>query len=259
MRFRVGRKRKNIDIKRPLPRALAIAFGGLFVVAAVLGVRSGWLEAFSQQAKNATYVPAPGEVVSAMLNRKNVTISKNGKKQTGFEPDVLYRFTVGEKTYESRRFAAAEDRGDEAWAKELMLPYPPGRFITVYHDPAKPAEAFLVRRWSFYPYMGILMSMIHFTIGLAVVLGVGLKVPGRRVLGSLTLAWWAAGAPGVAHYFATADRPFPTGPIVACSLYLGFGAVLALIWFRLITRTANRGPATDEVWPRPIHGEKPGA
>lgn len=80
----------------------------------------------------------------------SASVAKSGGRRgltSGWAPSVSYRYVVGEQEYTSERLTAggrywSSNRGE---VNEWLAPYCAGSIVTVYYDPADPAESVLDR------------------------------------------------------------------------------------------------------------------
>ncbi|MEZ0264826.1 MAG: DUF3592 domain-containing protein, partial [Phycisphaerae bacterium] len=211
----------------------------------------------SAVATPATIAGQPGYSIASRLER--------GKRTSKYQLQVDYRYTVSGTTYASAAvfphvtpisFALPGDTKrppqlpgmpsnlpdtdgpdvltDKAEADRIVATFAPGKPATAWYDPANPARAFLVRRVEFTPYLLVLGPMIHFSIGLGLLVGgaaarnrprAGRPIPAkngwfelpvgramarrRRPWAVIALVWFAVGGPVAAHYaFLTAGGPW---------------------------------------------------
>ena len=137
------------------------------------------------------------QVQGTVVNSYVMTTSANlaagrGSGHTSYL-EVVYQYTVGGNTYESKRWAfdlrhpkygsRSPASGKLMWHEsELLAAYPDGSPITVYYDPKKPASSVVTRKVGLITYLFLL-------------LGVSLALLGGAPL--VTYAWsWATGHPG---------------------------------------------------------------
>ena len=119
-----------------------------------------------------------GTVVNSyvMLTASNPGAGR-GTRQTTYLV-VEYRYTVGGKTYESKRWGF-DDRhpkygsrspvsGKLMWHEsELLAAYPDGAPITVYYDPRKPESSVITRKVGLITYLFLLLGVSLVFVGAA--------------------------------------------------------------------------------------------
>ncbi len=93
--------------------------------------------------QNSRWVSVDGLVLAVRVSEEQ---DENGKH---YCPDVGYRYTVNERTYESRTFAliAPGYRHRES-AEAAAARYRVGQQVTVYHDPRDPSVAVLQKSFT---------------------------------------------------------------------------------------------------------------
>ena len=209
--------------------------------------------AWNQHRKIATYRPVEAVVLSKTVE------SHRGNKSTTYTPIVEYRYTVDGQSYTARRVLPVNLSSGYGWATSVIAPFSVGQTTRAYHDPNNPAEAFLLRQYSFFPYIFILFPMVFVALLMGAVIGGGasLRAPPepivqpdgwfelqptslvaqrQRAVRSLAAAWFAVGAVAAGHYFVAAAPKYGTEAVVATSIYVVLGGVplgLAVYYARL--------------------------
>lgn len=104
-----------------------------------------------------------GQVVRAEVKRTSNT-DDDGHISYTYHPEVEYTYEVAGQTYSSQRlmFGAIRAYNTTAKAQRTLARYPVGSQVTVYYDPAKPADSVLER------IAGASTSML--VIGIAMIL-----------------------------------------------------------------------------------------
>ncbi len=214
--------------------------------------------AWRQHRKITTYEPAAATVLSTRIER-HVSHNKHGTSVT-CKPIVNYRYEAGGKTRESGVVLPISQSSSHSWARSITDRYKPGQRTTAYYNPANPSSAFLLRQYTFFPYLFILFPMIFFAgaIGAAAAAGSSsdpvppapqpdgwfairprLRVADkRRRVWLVAVLWCGVGVAACGHYFSVAARPYETAAIVATAIYAALGCVpLGLaIYYALLRR-----------------------
>ncbi len=85
----------------------------------------------------------------------------------GYEPVIDYRYSVGGRSYRASTYQLYPGYVDSyAEAERIVAGFPPGSPVTVYYNPANPAEAYLARsmpRWIDYLFNAVFCFL---TLGL---------------------------------------------------------------------------------------------
>ncbi len=71
--------------------------------------------------------------------------ARDALRGPAYVPRVVYRYTVGGRTYEAKRVTPLDVSGTERWARKHIASYKPGEAITIWYDPQGPERAFLER------------------------------------------------------------------------------------------------------------------
>jgi len=125
---------------------IASAIFGIFIL--------GWgiVETFSQHHKAQTY-----QAVDAVITLSEAT-ERRGLKRTRYNAHVEFEYEVAGQKYTSENINS--DVSTRPKSEAFVEKYPAGTKTTAYYDPANPAEAMLVRRYSAGPYNAILFGLL---------------------------------------------------------------------------------------------------
>lgn len=123
----------------------------LVLLAAWLGIRAWTDLRRAWQARG--WLPVAGVVmqseVEEVLVRVRVSTSVNATRLVlRYRPRVVYRYTANGATHWSDRlhFGAVLLSSDTTAASHMIARLPPGAVVTIYYNPANPADAVLERR-----------------------------------------------------------------------------------------------------------------
>jgi len=179
-----------------------------------------------------------------------------------YRPLIRYRYRVGRDEHVCDAVLPMSRTVSSRWRAQSYLDrYPINMECDAYYNPANPAEAFLIREYSFLPYVIMLAPALAMLLGLAIsdvltairrevtpprarsdgwleVASASDRAARTRRWALLTFIWYALGAAACGHYFGVAARPYGTFALVATCLYGGLGLVplLVAIKLRLIGR-----------------------
>jgi hypothetical protein len=247
----------------------------MFTAAAALFIAVGANVVLDQQRIIADARPVPGTVVSAKVHESTLTDPKN-RRTTTYRPVVYYRFSLGNTIFTSGRVFPLSQDSSQSRAQQIVDRYKPGANVTVWYDPKNPTESFLIREWSFAPYLLILCAMTFLATGL------GFWAAGpwrrkqvwppkagsggwfeltpranlaavRRPWRAASLAWFAIGALVAWHYFVHADQPYELMALIAVPLYFLIGLIPLVRFFHhrklsRVMRDARVTVNTDTFW-----------
>jgi len=166
-----------------------------------------------------------------------------------FRPVVVYRYEVDGRTYTGKDVFPVYESGGERWAREVIRGFDVGEETEAWYDPAQPQEAYLIRRYSFFPYGMVLMGLAAVSLGLMSTVHVHRSDKGPRTPRALPdgwyqldppdtlvgaarkwipfgLLWQAVGACVWGHFFAVADRTSGAGPMMATGVWIAIGLVI---------------------------------
>jgi len=211
-----------------------------------------------QHRRITSFLPVRATVISA-----EVRSHTSSKGSTSYSPEVKYSYEVSGRTFTSEEVLPLDVSSSRSWAEGIVKRYRPGRTAEAYFNPADPADAFLVRHYSFFPYFFILFPLIF----LAVAAGVGFGMKSRTIpppvaqpdgwfevkpssslaaRGQLWLVvgtvWMGVCALVCGHYFVVATRPYEMFGIIASLAYGAVGCVplgMAIYFIVLSRRVAD--------------------
>ena len=77
-----------------------------------------------------------------------------------YEPVVVYRYRVGDRSYTASRVTPLEESRSGSWASRVAGRYEVGSTYTAFYDPANPADAYLLRSRSVIPWAFVAFSVV---------------------------------------------------------------------------------------------------
>ena len=196
----------------------------------------------TQHRKIISYLPVEATVVSS-----RVVVRHSGRSRS-YAPVVLYRYRAKGRDWQGDDVFPIRQSGSRSWAASVAGSYRAGRRTQAYYDPKNPSNSFLVRHYSFFPYLFVLLGIGFSSAGVAILLGRGSPakkpaqpiegvsgwyeveatstIAGRR-RGALvaTMLWGVLGVVGIGHYFFCAEPPYETTAYVFSSIYGVIGCV----------------------------------
>jgi hypothetical protein len=144
-------------------------------------------------------------------------------------PLVKYEYTVNQQPYTSEAVTPAELMLPDAWAESVFQQFPMGAKTEAKYDPSDPSQAFLIGKYSVYPYLPLLVGLVIAALGLGVVgeqllnrdapslvptrsgaLVLGAKqhhLTRARVLGIVGIIGLVCGGPAIAHHLMVSTAP----------------------------------------------------
>lgn len=85
---------------------------------------------------------APGEIASSQVKQEHRYTAQGYRLY--FIPEIIYRYRVNGRDYESRRINFNVAQGvTEAWAQSFVDRYPVGKKVNVSYHPVRPEESVL--------------------------------------------------------------------------------------------------------------------
>ena len=216
-------------------------FGLLFVgfASIFLAVGSGMAWTQERRLRVAQKIPA-------VIETSTVESHRGSKGSTSYQPKVGFHYRVSGTDYHADSVypLSGESSSDAAAAQAVVQQFQPGQEVTAWYDPYQPSSAFLIYHCSFFPYISLLIPMIHIAVGLSIAMLLGVTPTQRaKRLGLITGIWWAVGILSASHY-ALAGGIFSTLPTVVLGIYAGVGCGWLLVWRKLAWRKMTAGIAT---------------
>jgi hypothetical protein len=226
-------------------------FGGVGLIFMSVGAGMAW----HQNHTIRTSVPVAATIV-AMDIEKHVSHSSKGGTTTTYKPIVEYRYEVDGRSYVSRTVFPLSESGSYGWARSVVDRFSPGQRVEAYRNSRRPEKAFLIRRYSFFPYFFVVFASVFVSIGAGVgagASGTGAKparaVPAaegwcevlpltrvanyRRGVWTGCLMFETIGILAFVHYFKCAAPSFEVTAFVAAAIYalVGGGAWAAAVYY----------------------------
>jgi hypothetical protein len=144
-------------------------------------------------------------------------------------PLVKYEYTVNGQPYTCETVTPAEMMLPDTWAESVFQQFPIGAQTEAKYDPSDPSQAFLIAKYSVYPYLPLLVGLAIAALGLGVVgeqwmsHDAPLMTPTKsgvlvlsakqhhltraRVLGIVGLIGLVCGAPAIVHHLLVSTAP----------------------------------------------------
>jgi hypothetical protein len=248
---------------------------GKLIIAALMAVPVGFLgcgasQAWEQDAKVRSFVPVDAKVLARGMEKKT-SRTRRGGTTTRYYPWVRYQYTVDGHGYVSDRVYPYTEGGSADWAQSAIAPYREGQPCEAFYDRADPQQAFLVRHYSFTPYMLLCIGATALATVLGtLVLGQSQKRDPRpradrwfelfpsstvatrqRRWMVLTCGWGLAFLVSHGHYLFFADKPYETFALITGGLLLAavaVGAIVSVYYWRL-ARTVADARLLVSAWP----------
>jgi hypothetical protein len=243
----------SMIVRKEIMKIFLVLFTAIPLLFISFGINGVW----SQHTKITSFVPVRATVVSTAI-RPHSTRDGHGRTSTTYSPEVTYNYTVADRTVTTGNVLPLEMSASKSWAEEIVGRYQPGEHAEAYFNPAEPAEAFLVKQYSFMPYFLVLFPLIF----LAVAAGVGVGQRRRTVLPTvkqpdgwfeirplskvaasarqwlmISAVWLGACALICGHYFLVTTRPYEVFAIVVSFIFGAMGCVpLGLAIYLIILR-----------------------
>lgn len=227
--------------------------GAFFILFPLVFISIGGFQAWQQHHAISTFQP-----VKAMVTKTDIAENR-GSKSTSYTPVVYYTYQLGGKTFHNKRVLPIKISSGYTWASNIISLYPSGTTQTAYVDPDNPQDAFLYRKYSFFPYMFIMFPTLFIGIGIGIATGANNKkrydhkthgneyelIPCMSNTHKLKVAiranipLWIIWAATVGHYFSVAQKPYPTLPVVVSCVYTAIcvGAGVFVWYFHKLSKT----------------------
>lgn len=146
----------------------ALIFGGLFAVIGYF-VAFHFGKSILDNAKASEKWPA----VDGVIEQSEVVTSRGDDGDTMYAAEVLYKYTVDGREYQSDNvyFGGDYRSSSSSGAYEVVNRYPVGDTVKVHYDPDKPENAVLEPGVTWMSYLVYGIGLVFFIVGLLLVLG----------------------------------------------------------------------------------------
>ena len=236
--------------------------GILFILFASIFIGVGGTMAWRQDYKIRHWKPVDAVIVSCDVKRHESTDSK-GHRSVSYSPEIAFCYQAGAHTLTVHGALPLSQSSSASWANGICNRFKTGQKVTGYVNPENPSEGFVLRQYSFFPYIFILFPMIFMAVGVFVAFGAGarktkpptpvlrgewfdlkpsVRIAGKRLAAWLTtILWGGIGAVACGHYFVMAARPYETVSLVMSGIYLALTAVPVglAIYYTLLARVVG--------------------
>ncbi|MBI3736002.1 DUF3592 domain-containing protein [Candidatus Sumerlaeota bacterium] len=145
-----------------------ISFFFLMIPCIFIGVGTHFV--ISQHKMISRGLPIEARILSKNIEEHSSTDS-HGHHSTSYQPVVEYVYDVGTQHYTAKRVTPLNISSGRGWAEEMIAPFRVGGNCTAYYNPENPGEAFLVRKYSFFPYVFILFPMVFIALAIWIISG----------------------------------------------------------------------------------------
>lgn len=141
-------------------------------------------------AKASTHWPS----VEGVVQRSEVTTSRNSDNKTMYSAQVVYSYTVDGREFENDTvsFGGKISTNSSRYARNVTNRYPVGRQVRVHYEPAAPANAVLEPGVTWRSYIVFAVGIAFLLVGLLMVAG----PLGSLAFGAFVVAGAASGAIG---------------------------------------------------------------
>jgi hypothetical protein len=218
-------------------------FGIIFTLFPMVFLGIGGYMAWDQDRKITHYMSVTAKVLS-----RTIETSTDSEGKTTYKPVVSFEFQVDGNKYTGRDIYPISMSSGHGWAQETINRFKVGSEVEAFCDPANPSSAFLLKEYSFFPYIFIMFPMIFVAIGTTILISAGAsatnpalpfsaekgwfevrprkRIASRKKAGIFaTVLWFGTGGAAAYHYFSSASAPYGTLAVVATSIYCAIGLI----------------------------------
>jgi hypothetical protein len=146
--------------------------GLVLFVLGLFGTVTAWLD-WRKGVRSSSWPAVPGKIIHSHTKKVKGGGSSigqsNAPKLTSYRPLIIYSYEVSGLKLEGRRIQFGSEPHTQARSKveESVSEYPAGSTVTVYYDPAKPAESVLKRGVNAFWNRRKIFSIALLAIGIA--------------------------------------------------------------------------------------------
>lgn len=135
---------------------------GLLFVAFGLGFSLIFALPFLRSFKTRRWPSVPGRIYSARI-RENYNVTE---RERHYKPDIRYEYRVAGKAFRGKRLGIyAQSNAGYVFATTAMERYAEGTAVTVYYNPANPADAVLIQGPEYQALIGVIVPWVFVGFG----------------------------------------------------------------------------------------------
>ena len=225
-------------------KLFVIVFSLFALIFSGVGVGMAW----HQHSKIENAVAVQAEVTGKRVERRESRDS-DGHTSVTYAPIVDFTYKYEGLKYSGNDVYPMSVSAGKRWAHATIAPFSVGQQVQAFTLPNKPHKAFLVRHYTFFPYIFILFPMIFLGIGLGIGMSSGASVkrppipvtrdggwfevwPKRslakrlRAYATLSAIWYGVGTVACGHYFVVAWGDTERSAYIGSMIYAALGCVL---------------------------------
>lgn len=205
-------------------------------------------EAQHQHHVISTYQPVQAKVLSSQVKPW-----EGSHHEIHYDADIKYQYDVNGTVFQSDRLAPLITWGSQEWADSMVQRYKVGERCDAFYNPDNPAEAVLLRGYTFDPYKDMLDGAFIFTGGSFFVLYLWFAkkpklIPAENHWFTIvaesgerqrlftakvcTTVWYLIGAIPTAHYFLCVPPPHSARAWTDFEIFYALGLVPMLFLIR---------------------------
>ena len=158
--------------------------GLIILLAAGIGAYFCITNALWQHRANRDFVPVPAQILDT-----HVGVHHGSKGSVSYSPEASYSYTYEGRQYQSSDVLAISSSASRSWAEGVLARIQRGPEggprATAYVDPQNPAQAILVREYTFFPYGFGMGTLLGGAFGAGMLAGV--IAPARNKMAAVAL------------------------------------------------------------------------
>jgi hypothetical protein len=148
---------------------MSIAYIILLVIGVIALVFFGRNVMLGRKSQN--WPNAPGTILQTGMETYQST-DEDGSTSTTYDATIMYSYEVGDQSYQGNRRTFTNVRtGSRRRVEQILARYPQGGAVSVYYDPANPAESVLETGVNTFAYVVLVIAGILVLAGIAGLLG----------------------------------------------------------------------------------------
>lgn len=205
--------------------AVLVVFFGIFIA---VGTGVGYFVSYrplslAYQARS--WTPTQCQVISSRIEYGDDSA----------RPDIVYRYQVGGREYQSNRYNFVPGSNSDSSTPEVVERHPAGATFECYVDPADPTQAVINRTPTIWYYMGVIAFVVFAVIpgGVGFLMLRGLWRSKRQEQQAATAAA-RLGAAADARFASPSGAPATSGPVVLEPATTPMGKLLGAVFFCLV-------------------------
>jgi Protein of unknown function (DUF3592) len=196
--------------------------GSFFALLAAIFLFIGFNEIYKQQQLITNAIAVQATIESSHVETSISSSGSGNASRTEYIPIVQYTYTIDNTNHTTHSvWPAPRAFSTQSEAAAIASQFKPSQIVTAHVDPANPASAYLLLRWSAAPYLAVAIAppVVAFVIALGVLLAGYRNLLRAAIAAAASLTFTAATAAiAIPHFFQHVEPIAMTPALATISL-----------------------------------------